>query len=154
MGPLVELCLCSAEISVEGSAATNHYEHGSASCPGMLSLHVHDELAGYSGKFLPALSMGLWFCFLDRLATLKQNSLQWLPSTSKAPLGLKNFFITSLFICLVWGENVPLCLLGNHRTTCCSWLCSCTVWVLEAEPTSVTASTFYTLGPLTSSLAP
>lgn len=104
MGPLVELCLCSVEISVEDSAATNHYEHGSASCPGTPSLHVQDELAGYPGKFLPALSMGLLFCFLDWLATLEQNSLQWLPSTSKAPLGLKIFYYIFIYLSCLGGE--------------------------------------------------
>lgn len=59
-----------------------------------LLLHLKDVLAGYSGRFLPALS-GL-------LATPEQNSLQWLPSTSKTPLEL-NFFITLLFLCFGGG---------------------------------------------------
>lgn len=73
-------------------------------------LHLKDVLAGYSGKFLPALSRALLFCFLDLLATPEQNSLQWLPSTSEAPLGL-NFLLHFYFF--VWGvERVQLCILG------------------------------------------
>lgn len=73
-----------------------------------LLLHLKDVLAGYPGKFLPALSRVLLFCFLDLLATPEQNSLQWLPSTSKAPLGLNIFYYT--FISLFWGWS--MCILG------------------------------------------
>lgn len=64
-------------------------------------------LLGILGSSLQS-SLGSIVLFLG-FATLEQNSLQWLPSTPKAPLGL-NFFITLLFLCF-GAEHVLLCIL-------------------------------------------
>lgn len=96
-------------------------------------------------------SLGSLVLFLGS-ATLEQNSLQWLPSTPKAPLGL-NFFITLLFS-LFGGGACAAVHIGDHRTTCSVWFCPSTTWAPETELKSVgvAASTCYPLSRLTSPL--